>query len=302
MLPILLSFLEPSSIYQRLTHCSTFTQLLTPWFCRATELDLRGYRRIRSHYYYYFSGSLFHTPSHRSLHRHLPAQPSHPFDRWRSCWFGCVALLSLIFQWGNNVNWFAVDFIRFHSALFWRSFHTGICSCFGARWFNCMFPEIWQGYNVAVLELYPIVAALELWGQSFATHSVLFLTDNQAVVEVIYKQSARNNHLMRLLRRLVVTALKFNVYFKAKYILGKTNVIADRLSRFQEFAACQAAPWLHSRPDPIPPELLPWRQWCCVCSMQLWQRAHGILISMLSLPILPLARPIFLLPLFSPPP
>ena len=27
---------------------------LTPWFCRATELDLRGYWRIRSHYYYYY--------------------------------------------------------------------------------------------------------------------------------------------------------------------------------------------------------------------------------------------------------
>ncbi|KAK2170254.1 hypothetical protein NP493_1155g00007 [Ridgeia piscesae] len=52
MLPILLSFLEPSSIHQRLTHCSTFTQLLNPWFCRATELDFRGYWRIRSYYYY----------------------------------------------------------------------------------------------------------------------------------------------------------------------------------------------------------------------------------------------------------
>ena len=30
MLSILLSFLEPSSIHQRLTHCSTFTQLLNP--------------------------------------------------------------------------------------------------------------------------------------------------------------------------------------------------------------------------------------------------------------------------------
>ncbi|KAK2187173.1 hypothetical protein NP493_173g04004 [Ridgeia piscesae] len=30
IMPILLSFLEPSSIHQRLTHCSTFTQLLNP--------------------------------------------------------------------------------------------------------------------------------------------------------------------------------------------------------------------------------------------------------------------------------
>ena len=49
MLPILLSFLEPSSIHQRLTHCSTFTQLLNPL---VLSLDFRGYWRIRSYYYY----------------------------------------------------------------------------------------------------------------------------------------------------------------------------------------------------------------------------------------------------------
>ncbi|MEG7522532.1 MAG: hypothetical protein M3H12_05460, partial [Chromatiales bacterium] len=78
-----------------------------------------------------------------------------------------------------------------------------------------------------------------------------------AVVEVINKQSAKNGHLMRLIRRLVVTAFKFNVYFKAKHIPGKINVIADRLSRFQEAAPRKVAPWLQSRPDLIPPEILP---------------------------------------------
>ena len=29
-------------------------------------------------------------------------------------------------------------------------------------------------------------------------------------------------------------AMKFNVYFKAKHIPGKTSIIADKLSRFQE--------------------------------------------------------------------
>ena len=65
-----------------------------------------------------------------------------------------------------------------------------------------------------------------------ANHSVLFLSDNQAVVEVINKQSAKNSHLMRLNRRLMVTAMKFNVYFKAKHIPGKTSIIADKLSWF----------------------------------------------------------------------
>ena len=92
-----------------------------------------------------------------------------------------------------------------------------------------------------------------------ANHSVLFFTDNQVVVEVINKQSAKtcHCHLMRLLRRLVVTALKFNVYFKAKHIPGKTNVVADKLSRFQEAAARQVAPWLQPRPTGIPAPILP---------------------------------------------
>ena len=93
-----------------------------------------------------------------------------------------------------------------------------------------------------------------------ANHSVLFLTDNQAVVEVINKQSAKNSHLMRLIRRLVVTAMKFNVYFKAKHIPGKTNIIADKLSRFQEGIARQMAPWLQAHPAQLPASLQPWHQ------------------------------------------
>ena len=50
---ILLSPLASSSIHWRLTHCFRLRVCLIPWLCRATELDLRGYCRKRSHYYYY---------------------------------------------------------------------------------------------------------------------------------------------------------------------------------------------------------------------------------------------------------
>ena len=52
----------------------------------------------------------------------------------------------------------------------------GFATVFGSRWFSGVFPTIWQDYNIAVLELYPIVAALELWRRYMANHSVLFLT------------------------------------------------------------------------------------------------------------------------------
>ena len=53
-----------------------------------------------------------------------------------------------------------------------------------------------------------------------------------AVVEIINKQSSKDRTLKRLVRRLVLAGLKFNVLFKAKHIPGKSNVVADHLSRF----------------------------------------------------------------------
>ena len=138
-----------------------------------------------------------------------------------------------------NSNWISSDSIKLYTD---AASTQGFAAVFGSRWFNGRFPQIWQSYNIAVLELYPTVAALELWGRYMANHSVLFLTDNKAVVDVINKQSAKNLHLMRVVRRLVVTAPKCNVYFKSKHIPGKNNVIADKLSRFQEGAAQQMAP------------------------------------------------------------
>ena len=156
-----------------------------------------------------------------------------------------------------NSNWISSDAIKLYTD---AASSQGFAAVFGSRWFHGRFPQIWQSYNIAVLELYPIVAALELWGKYMSNHSVLFLTDNQVVVEVINKQSAKNSHLMRLVRRLVITALKFNVYVKSKYIPGKTNVIVDKLSRFQEGAARQMAPWLQVQPAVIPAALQPWHQ------------------------------------------
>lgn len=61
---------------------------------------------------------------------------------------------------------------------------------------------------------------------------------------------------MKLIRRLVLAALRFNVYFRAKHILGKYNVVADRLSRllFQEARA--VAPWLRETPVQVESHLI----------------------------------------------
>ena len=83
----------------------------------------------------------------------------------------------------------------------------GYAAVFGKNWFNGRWPEKWKKYHIAFLELFPIVAALELWGNLLANHCVLFLSDNIAVVEVINKQTAKDQDLMILVRRLMICAM-----------------------------------------------------------------------------------------------
>lgn len=102
---------------------------------------------------------------------------------------------------------------------------------------------------------FPIVLAVELWGYKMANSKVLFLSDNQAVVEIINKQTCKNYVVMRLVRRLVLAAMKCNVWFRAKHIAGKTNTVADALSRFHFQQAIVHAPWLSPMPMIIPTHL-----------------------------------------------
>ena len=81
---------------------------------------------------------------------------------------------------------------------------------------------------------------------------VLFLSDNQAVVDVLNKQSCRDKILMRL----VLCTLSYNIVFRAKHIAGKSNIVADKLSRFHFQKARQVAPWLNLTPAEIPEHLL----------------------------------------------
>jgi len=112
-----------------------------------------------------------------------------------------------------------------------------------------------KNFQIAIKELFPIVLALEVWGNHLKNEKIMFYSDNMAVVEVINK-TCKDKTLMRLVRRLVVAALTYNIVFRAKHIKGKTNVIADHLSRSQFQKACALAPWLAPQRTAIPDHLL----------------------------------------------
>lgn len=132
----------------------------------------------------------------------------------------------------------------------------GYAAILGSQWFASSWLDEHKPYQIAIKELFPIVLALELWGHKLRNHKILFFSDNMAVVEIINKQSSKDKILMRLVRRLVLAGLKFNVLFKAKHIPGKSNVVADHLSRFKFQEAKAIAPWLNPQPTPLPSQMV----------------------------------------------
>jgi hypothetical protein len=106
------------------------------------------------------------------------------------------------------------------------------------------------------LELFPIVIAVELWGHKMANHKITFFSDNEATVCVLNKQSSKDPYMMKLIRRLVLLSLRFNILFRACFIQGVRNVTADHLSRFEFQKAFHASPGLDANPVAVPEHLL----------------------------------------------
>ena len=102
-------------------------------------------------------------------------------------------------------------------------------------------------------ELYPVVVAILIWGQSLANLRILFHIDNQAVVHIVNKQTSKSPEVMTLVRKLVLNTLLFNITLKAQYINTKSNAIADSISRCQWHRFRNLAPQAYPDPTPLPP-------------------------------------------------
>ena len=72
----------------------------------------------------------------------------------------------------------------------------GYAAVFGKHWFFVEWPAIWKTFNITILEFFPIVLALEIWGPLMRNKCIVFFSDNQAVVEIINKQTSKDcsNH------------------------------------------------------------------------------------------------------------
>ena len=128
----------------------------------------------------------------------------------------------------------------------------GYGAIFGSEWFAGAWSDWWVGQNIMMLELYPIVVALEVWGPKLQNKRLTLFTDNMALVSVLNKQSSRDKLTMVLIRKLVLICLNNNIVLNSNHVEGICNKYADLLSRLQIEKFRDICPWANLTPTQIP--------------------------------------------------
>ena len=133
----------------------------------------------------------------------------------------------------------------------------GFGAYFNGKWTQGRWPDGVRTptYPIALLEFFPIVVGVQLWAPHLENKRVSFWSDNQAVVTIINSQTSKCPIIMQLLRELVVICLCHNIRFRARYVPGIHNNIADALSRYQSERFRRIAPHADQHPTPPPVHL-----------------------------------------------
>ena len=107
------------------------------------------------------------------------------------------------------------------------------CGAFDTQrgWFQFQWRSEWADRSIAVKEMIPVVVAAALWGGSWEGRHVCFHSDNLAVVMVLTNRSAKDRHLLALLRCLFFLASFHKFQYSAVHVPGVYNTAADALSR-----------------------------------------------------------------------
>ena len=130
---------------------------------------------------------------------------------------------------------------------------------FGARFQNRWFAGTWHPdclrLNIALLELYPIYAALVIWVDHFRNKCIHIISDNMSVVHIINHFTSKDDQIMILVRLLVLHCMSNNILVKSSHIYGRLNLIPDMLSRQQVQEALQFDSQLDREPTFLPPHL-----------------------------------------------
>ena len=107
----------------------------------------------------------------------------------------------------------------------------------GGRWENFVYhlpiPRGFRNLDIVHLEMVNIVLALHLFAQHWVGTRILIKCDNNAVVKVLNAGKARDPYLGACARNVWYMAALSDIDLQYVHVLGKNNVVADLLSRWQ---------------------------------------------------------------------
>ena len=137
------------------------------------------------------------------------------------------------------------------------SLFVGFGATFGSKFIQGTFPTHWRDLGIQYLELYPIFLMVNIFAHKVPRKHIIFHCDNEAVVQIINKQSTPIPTLMNLVRKMVLILLRHNITFKSAHIPGMENKLCDALSRQEAPLHLLEAYRMDKTPTIIPAHLLP---------------------------------------------
>ena len=133
----------------------------------------------------------------------------------------------------------------------------GFGAVYGRRWLQAPYPTSWQHFHITILELYPILVMVHVFGHLLRNSNILFHCDNSAVVAILNKQSSKDKTVMKLVRPLVLYLVGHNISLRSIHIPGLLNVLPDKISRFQVTPSLLLHFNMDLKATPVPEGLLP---------------------------------------------
>ena len=111
--------------------------------------------------------------------------------------------------------------------------------------------------NIALLELYAIVIAAELWAKELGGQAIVLQSDNSATVASINSMKSEIPVAQQLLKHMSLTCLHHQIFFKAVHIEGSKNILSDLLSRGKILEFKAAHPGACQEPEVLPATVWP---------------------------------------------
>jgi hypothetical protein len=135
----------------------------------------------------------------------------------------------------------------------------GLGIFFQGHWCQAKWPLTWHKKgitkDITVIELFPILVAVFIWGSELKNKKIKFRCDNEAVVHILNTLTSKSDNVMCLVRKLTLECLKLNILVRAEHVPGTLNTVCDALSRFQVAKFRRLVPGADQEPALFPDHL-----------------------------------------------